>query len=161
MAAATLIVTAATALIVTELIVTAATPIVTAGTPIVTLAPLLVTVASLIVTVGLTIIDAFLGTFAVALGIPRDNIESVPRFVFDLPSLPASLGELRFVARRPGIIRRITRSNGRFRAAKYTDNDIKRRAGQYLLPQQLILFLSPRFAGRPMRLLLHPQPELD
>ena len=36
-----------------------------------------------------------------------------------------------------------------FRAAKYTDNDIKRRAGQYLLPQQLIFFLSPRFAGRP------------
>jgi hypothetical protein len=41
-----------------------------------------------------------------------------------------------------------TRSNGRFRAAKYTSNDIKRRAGQYLLPQQVIFLVSPSFAGR-------------
>ena len=40
------------------------------------------------------------------------------------------------------------RSNGRFRTAEYTSNDIKWRAGQDLLPQQVIFLLSPSFAGR-------------
>jgi hypothetical protein len=40
------------------------------------------------------------------------------------------------------------RSNGRFRTAEYASNDIKRRASQDLLPQQVIFLLSPSFAGR-------------
>ena len=40
------------------------------------------------------------------------------------------------------------RSNGRFRTAKYTSNDIKWRASQDLLPQQVIFLQSPSFAGR-------------
>jgi hypothetical protein len=40
------------------------------------------------------------------------------------------------------------RSNGRFRTAEYTSNDIQWRASQDLLPQQVIFLLSPSFAGR-------------
>jgi hypothetical protein len=38
------------------------------------------------------------------------------------------------------------RTNGRFRTAEYTSNDIKWR--EDLLPQQMIFLLSPSFAGR-------------